>query len=271
MPIDESQITEICTEAVYERGQTYRTEGRIGGLDRFGDIVTADVQGTRSYDVTVDCSAAAFDATCTCPYDGPGECKHVVAVLLEVAKNPPGDERDRIESLVEDVSADELRSFLLDSLARDAALRERFRAQFDDAGRSVDEYRSEIDQLFDEHTAEYPVVTEAIDFSRFLDMADQYRSRGRYREAATVYRAIAEGIDRNEERIDAAYDHYARTFRTALDGYVECVQAADMDADEYEEAAAVLAARAGDAVAPYAEQYRDALDTLDGGSGNGNQ
>lgn len=263
MSIDREQVRERCTDAVFERGENYRSEGRIGCLGRVSDCITADVQGSRSYDVTVDFSTTPFEATCTCPYDGPGTCKHVVAVLLEVAETSPEDEYAEIESLLNDVTPEALRSFLIDELAWNPELRDRFRARFDDNSRSVDDYRDEIEQLFDDHTVDYPVITEAIDFSHFFDQAEQHRSRDRYREAATVYRAIAEGIERNEDRIDAAYDHYARTFQRALDGYVECVQAADLSDEAYQDAVSALAERAGDAIGPYVEQYRAALDRLE--------
>ncbi|MBX0325415.1 SWIM zinc finger family protein [Halomicroarcula sp. F13] len=263
MSIEEAQIRERCTEAMFERGQNYRTEGRIGRLTRFGDVITADVQGSQSYDVTVDLATTPFEATCTCPYDGPGICKHVVAVLLDVAEQPPDDEREQIERLLQDTDPDALRSFLLDELARNPELRDRLRARLGDEHRSVDDYRADVDQLFDDYTVEYPVVTEAIDFSHFLEQAEQYRSRGRYREAAIIYRALAEGIEANENLIDAAYDHYAKTFQTALDGYVECVQASDLGDDERQEAIAALSERAGDAIGPYAERYREAVETLD--------
>ena len=263
MSINRQQIRDRCTDAVFERGENYRSEGRIDHLRRFSDCITADMQGSRSYDVTVDFSTAPFDATCTCPYDGPGICKHVVAVLLDVAETSPDDEQAEIERILDGVTPEALRPFLLDELAQNPELRDRFRARFGDNSRSVDEYRDDVEQLFEKHTADYPVVTEAIDFSHFFEQADQYRSRNRYREAATIYRAIAEGIERNEDRIDAAYDHYARTFQQALDGYVECVRTADLSDEAYQDAVSVLTERASSAVGPYAEQYQDALDRLE--------
>ena len=251
---------------MYGRGlrarRELRSDGRIGRISRFNDRITADVQGSRSYDVTVDLSATPFEATCTCPYDGPGTCKHIVAVL-EVTETPPDDEQAEIESILDGVTPEALRSFLFDELARNPELRDRFRARFDDNSRSVDEYRGEIKQLFHDHTVDYPLITEAIDFSHFFEQAEQHRSRDRYREAATIYRAITEGVERNEDRIDAAYDHYARSFKRALDGYVECVRAADLSDEAYQEAVTALAERAGDAIGLYAEQYRNALDRLE--------
>jgi len=262
MQVESDAIRERCTDAVFERGENYRREGRISRLARFGDCVTADVRGSRPYDVTVDFGPTPFEATCTCPYDGPGICKHAVAVLLAVDDSPPDDERPHVEELLEGLSQDALRSFLLDELERDSELRDRFRARFDDEHHSVSAYRDEIDQLFDDHTVEYPVVTEAIDFSHWFDQAERYRSRGRFGDAATVYRAIAAGVEGNSDRIDAAYDHYARVFQRALDGYVECLDAAELTDGEFRDAVSVLSERAEAAVGPYGERYRDALSTL---------
>jgi len=262
MYVERADIRERCTDAVFERGENYRSEGRIGRLARFGDRITADVQGSCSYDVTVDFGPTPFETACTCPYGGPGICKHVVAVLLDIVESPPSDERPHVEELLEELSQDALRSFLLDELARDSELRDQFRARFDEESRSVSAYRDEIDQLFDEHTVEYPVVTEAIDFSHWFDQAERYRTRERYRDATTVYHAIATGVDENSDRIDAAYDHYARVFQRALDGYVECLDAAELADSELRDAVSVLSERAETAVGPYGERYRDALATL---------
>jgi uncharacterized Zn finger protein len=260
MTVDESTIRDLCTEAVFERGETYRAEGRIHDLSRFGDTVTATVQGSRSYDLTLDLSATAYDPRCSCPYDGPGVCKHVVAVLLDLADGLPTDEREPIDGRLESISNDALREFVRDELARDSSMRERFLAQFGDGDRrSVDEYRADIDQLFDEHTQEYPVVVDAIDFSRFTDLATRYRERENYRQAATIYRALAEGIDENMDLVDAAYDHYAKVFTTALDGYVECVVRADFETGEQRAHVEFLSERATSGTDYLQEYYEDAL------------
>ncbi|MEF8842981.1 MAG: SWIM zinc finger family protein [Haloarculaceae archaeon] len=263
MTLDETTIRSLCTDAVFERGRNYRIEGRIQRIERFEDLVTAAVQGSSLYDVTVELGGTGIDARCTCPYDGGGECKHVVAVLLDVAADPPEDESEAVETVIEDVSADDLRAFVRDALAEHPELRDRFLARFGDAGRSVEEYREEVEQLFDEHTRDYPVVTDAIDFSHFFDLAEQYRERDRYPDAATVYRAVFEGIDDNEVRIDAAYDHYARTMQSALDGYVDCVLAAEPSPEAFEKYAGVLETQAASDPPVNSEQFWRALEDLE--------
>jgi len=263
MNLDKAKIRAICTDAVFERGRNYRDEGRIQRIERFDGVITAAVRGSTLYDVTVDLSENTIDARCTCPYEGAGECKHVVGVLLDVVANPPQDDSERVERVIEDVSPDDLRAFACDALAENPDLREQFFARFGDGGKSVEAYREEVEELFDQHTQHYPVVTEAIDFSHFFELAEQYRERERYREAVTVYRALFEGIDDNHVRIDAAYDHYAEALRSALDGYVDCVLAADPSDSELEHYASTLEAQAMSEPRINEEQFRRALDALE--------
>ena len=266
MNITEETIRDRCTNAVFERGLNYRDEGRIQRIGRFDEVVTAAVRGSRLYDVTVDLGGAIVDPQCTCPYEGAGDCKHVVAALLEVAADPPPDESERVEMVLADVSDDDLRAFVVDVLAHNPELRDRFLARFSDTtSKSVEEYRVEVDRLFGHQTEDYPVVMEAIDFSRFFDIAEQYRERDHYLAAATAYRSLFEGIDDNIHLVDAAYDHYAKTFQSALDGYVDCILAADLNPEEFELYTGVIDERASTELgsAIHREQFMNGLEDLE--------
>lgn len=261
MNVDEETIQDRCTDAVFERGQGYHREGRIQRIDRFDDLVTAAVQGSNLYDVTVELGTNGINTQCTCPYDGAGDCKHIVAVLLDLVADPPGDESDRIETILDDVSTTDLRTFLRDALAADPDLRDQFLAQFSDEYKSVEEYRKEIAQLFEQHAD--PTVFIAIDFSRFFEIAEQYRDRDRYLAAATVYQAVFEEVDEKSNWIDGAYDHYARTIQRALDGYADCILATDPNPEEFDTYAGVLEARASTEPPINNEQFWRALDDLE--------
>ncbi|MCQ4334108.1 hypothetical protein KM295_11580 [Natronomonas sp. F2-12] len=261
MNVDRETIRSRSTDAVFERGENYRDEGRIQRLNRFDEIVTATVNGSKLYDVIVEFGGRSIDTRCTCPYDGGGECKHVVAVWLDIAANPPQDESEDIETILEDVSADDLRGFVRDALAEHAALRDQFLARFGEDHKSVNEYREEIAKLFEQHAD--PVVFEAIDFSRFFDIAEQYRDRDRYLAAATVYRAVFEEVDEKSNWIDGAYDHYARTIQTAIDGYADCILATDPTPEEFDRYAGVLEARATSEPPINSDQFWRELDNLE--------
>lgn len=261
MNVDEETIQDRCTDAVFERGQTYHQGGRIQRIERFDTLVTAAVQGSNRYDVTVELGANSITAQCTCPYDGAGDCKHVVAVLLDLVADPPTDESDRIQAVLDDVVADDLRAFVRDTLATHADLRDRFLARFGDKHKSVVEYREEIARLFEQHAE--PTVFAAIDFSRFFEIAEQYRDRDRYLAAAIVYRAVFEEVDEKSNWIDGAYDHYARTIQQALDGYADCVFATDPNPEEFDRFAGVLEERASSDPPVNSEQFWRALDDLE--------
>jgi hypothetical protein len=115
--------------------------------------------------------------------------------------------------------------------------------------------------LFEQHAD--PVVFEAIDFSRFFDIAEQCRERDRYLAAATVYRAVFEEVDEKFTWIDGSYDHYAQTLQTALDGYIDCVVAADPNPEGFETYAGVLETRAAKESEINNRQFWRALDDLE--------
>jgi len=263
MDVTEDAVRDCCTDAVFERGETYLGEGRIREIHRVDATVTAVVSGSRQYDVRVDLAADGFDPWCDCPYDGPGACKHVVAVLLRCLDDLPPDEGDRLDAALDAADPDALRGFLRDTVATDAALRERFFARFGGPStRSVDELRAAIDRRFEETNPDYYVVFEPIDFSEWFDLATEYREQGRDAAAAAVYRALVESLDDNMERVDGAYDHFSQAFARALDGYVECAAAADRESDRATDLVAFLDERMESGTSYLADQFERAATEL---------
>ena len=263
MPITQSDIRDLCTDAVFDRGQNYYAEGHIHERRHVDDIITATVEGSKLYDVTLSLAEPDFEPSCTCPYDGPGECKHVVAVLLSLVDELPEDEGERLDAVFEDIDTTELQAFVREELARDDAMLDRFFATFDaTSGKSHEAYRDDVAKLFEEHTREYPVVIDAIDFSQLTDLGERYQDRGRYRQGAAVYRGLVAGIDDNIELVDGAYDHYAKVFRDGLDAYVDCVTATDLSSSEYESYEQFLIERIESGSHIHREQFERALSNL---------
>jgi uncharacterized Zn finger protein len=263
MDVTEDGVREICTDAVFERGEDYLAENRIREIHRVDNTVSAVVSGSHQYDVRVDLAVDRFDPWCDCPYDGPGACKHAVAVLLRCVNDLPPDEGDRLDAALETTNPDDLRAFLRDTLATDAALRERFFARFGESStRSVDELRAAIDRRFEETNPDYYVVFEPIDFSEWFDLATEYREQGRDAAAAAVYRALVESLDDNMERVDGAYDHFSQAFTRALDGYVDCAAAAGREADGATDAVAFLEERIESGTPYLADQFERATADL---------
>ena len=82
--IDSAAIRAKVTEQSYDRGVEYVHAGAVESATTRGDQLFATVQGSEwdPYHVIVTFTGDDFAATCTCPYDWGGYCKHVVAVLL---------------------------------------------------------------------------------------------------------------------------------------------------------------------------------------------
>ena len=55
---------------------------------RSGHTLAAQVRGSRMYEVEIDVKSSGIDASCSCPYDWGGYCKHVGAVLLKWIQSP---------------------------------------------------------------------------------------------------------------------------------------------------------------------------------------
>jgi len=243
MNVDEDTARARSTDAVFERGQNYRREGRIQQLDRFDDLVTATVRGSKLYDVTIEFGGRSLDTNCTCPYDGSGDCKHIVAVLLAIDKGDAETTSDvedadgavseavDIEALVEQTAAADLRTFLLEVIEDDRDIRDRFVAFMgEDTGKTVYDYKQKINRLFEDAAGRRGMVEydTYIDFSEYHDLAETHRERGHIDSATDMYRAIAETIRENLNRVDDSGGHYGRELERAIELYAETVVEQDL-------------------------------------------
>ena len=104
---------------------------------------------------------------------------------------------------------------------------------------------------------------EAIDLSRFFEIAEQYRDRDRYLAAATVYRAVFEEVDEKYTWVEGPYDHFTQTIQTAIEGYADCILATDPTPEEFDTYAGVLEARTATEPPINNEQFRRELDNLE--------
>jgi uncharacterized Zn finger protein len=142
-------------------------------------------------------------------------------------------------------------------------LRDHLLARFGEpTTRSVDEFRAKIDRLFEETNPDYAVVFEPIDLSEFFNLAEEYRAQDEYRSAATVYRALVEALDDDMDIVDGAYNHFAKAFQRALDGYVDCVVAGEFGGEETTEHVRFLEERAMSGTDYLRERFVRAADDL---------
>ena len=231
------EIRSLCTEQSFERGRNYYRQDRVQEIDIDGNEIRATVRGSSYYDVAINLADDAIRTWCSCPYDYAGDCKHIVAVLLAIDdrdtdtvrasktdQTPP--ETVNIDSVVSDLPADELRSFVLEIVGDDSDIRDRLIAYAGaDTGKTVYDYKQNIDRLFANATSRRGIVEydTHIDLSQYDDLAETHRERGDVETATDIYRAIAEAIRENLNRVDDSGGYYGRKIERAIESYAETV------------------------------------------------
>jgi len=75
----------------FDRGQGYYRNGSVTSLIQRGNVLSASVEGSEAdpYHISIHFDKGGItSATCTCPYDNEGWCKHIVATLLTCLHQP---------------------------------------------------------------------------------------------------------------------------------------------------------------------------------------
>jgi len=115
--LTEATIRQRAGAQSWARGLDYFESGRVENVVWRDGLLTADVEGSAYEPYLVQ---ATFDgdeirfADCTCPYDRGGDCKHIVATLLHLARNPEAIERrPSVVELIADLNRDELAALIV--------------------------------------------------------------------------------------------------------------------------------------------------------------
>jgi len=232
-------IKKLCTETSFVRGLEYFHMGNVTNLEQFGNKITATVEGTRDYTVTIRTDKKTITATCTCPYDWGGYCKHIVATLIALSENYPDIKKDKdkkekkIMKILNNLSFDKLKDFLTSELKNNPPLRNHFTIYFSgksSKGKSLNRYKKEINLSYREISDldGYIEYGTEVDFSYIRDLANRYTDAGNFLEAATIYQALSEVIAENMEGVDDSDGYYGDEFCLAIEDFVNCINEAEL-------------------------------------------
>ena len=89
--LSETDIRYHTTDKSFKRGEEYYRSGAATDICQRGNCLCGEVAGNEiaSYQSTIEFDAGGIcEAKCTCPYDGEGWCKHLVAVALTSIRKP---------------------------------------------------------------------------------------------------------------------------------------------------------------------------------------
>ena len=87
----EKTIRGACETKVWERGRALNKGRSLNGLIRAGDELFARFLGSQNEPYQLHArlqNGAVTEASCSCPFEGDGWCKHLVALLLRYAQAP---------------------------------------------------------------------------------------------------------------------------------------------------------------------------------------
>lgn len=69
----------------FKRGEEYHASGMVVDIQQEGNTIYAECMGSEDEDYEIEIHIEGneiIDADCSCPYEGDGDCKHIVAVIL---------------------------------------------------------------------------------------------------------------------------------------------------------------------------------------------
>jgi uncharacterized Zn finger protein len=217
------RIKNYCTTGVFDRGADYYEDGHVVRLDRYGATLSAAVQGSQPTPYAVEIELTDdLRASCTCPYDGNGSCKHVVATWLAAVDIEPEDEQPAIERRLERADPDELREFLRTEVADDVDLRRRFLATLNDRtdGQTLADYKRELASRYSAEERHPPVSGPPRRFTGFERRAERLQEQGQPLEAGLIYRAM---VEVRAEETDLVPEYHEDAVVEEFEAFFECL------------------------------------------------
>jgi hypothetical protein len=148
--------------------------------------------------------------------------KNLAVVFLDMADT-------RSENLLEETPPDALRVFLAQQFTADPDLKRWFHSFLNTSDLEVYELRSEIESKYGYQSAP--------NFTTYEERAASYIETGRYRDAATIYRAMFEAMRDHLYEFDphrGGFEH-DQTFQHAIASYATCIRDANLPHEDKRE------------------------------------
>jgi uncharacterized Zn finger protein len=125
--LTESFIRQHAAPDSFQRGREYYRQGAVVGLVRRGQQLQAEVEGSQVEPYTVQITwdgGGITQASCTCPYDWGGWCKHIVATLLVCLHSPVQvEERPVLQTLLAGLDREQLHTLTATTSSNTSAAR----------------------------------------------------------------------------------------------------------------------------------------------------
>jgi hypothetical protein len=196
----ETDVRNIATSNSFARGRSLFREEAIFNTRREGNTLYGHCEGNYApfYNVQVVTNEKGLAyGVCSCPYEGGGECKHVVALCLAYLDKPESfAESKPVQNTLESRSKEQLISLIETIVKHYPQVRdliERPTPETVSSGETVDvssirrQFARAEHTLYDWGDPTLPGIIDSV-----LEAGDQFLQTGDYRNARTIYRVFLE-------------------------------------------------------------------------------
>ena len=212
--LTEAQVRKLASAQSFERGRNYYNQDQIIEPERQGKALRALCAGSEDepYEVSATLGKGGVaEASCTCPYDRDGCCKHIVALLLTYIHEPESFVvHQPVKTTLADRSKEELLEIINEMVRQEPRLRSRLAvaAAGPQPGRAMNvaAYRTQARRVM---SSESPRAIER-ELKSLRDAAARLAKAGDWLNAGAIYHVALD---------------------EAVKGYDEMVQEMDYDGD----------------------------------------
>ena len=254
MPIPQLSREIICSYAnhkSWQRGEAYYNDGCVRKVCQRGQSITAEVRGNRTYGVTIDFDAGGLNsASCSCPYDWGGYCKHIIAALLFCLHEPTKISlRRSLEEILDLLNDVQTQSLLQELVAKQPDLLNEIESIADrltppkviqtkanepqrEITVNVNRIRSQVKNILEdsvrhyEYGGEEDIATEEI--SSLIQDAQMYTQQQDYGNAIAMLTAITEACVENWDIVDEYGVDNGRVATELSEVWCETILSADL-------------------------------------------
>jgi len=245
--LSEATIRHHAIAQSFERGQAYYRSGSVYGLVQRGNTLSARVEGSEAeaYRINICFDKGGItQATCTCPYDFEGWCKHIVATLLTCLHQPTSiEQRPDFAEILAPLSREQLQT-VVQNLANEqpewmeaieyqiALLASSKPAKSQKVVRhtTVDPkpIEREVERIIDRYSEQWNDEPALDEIREIIQKADKFLEQGDGHNALVILGAITRAYIEDWMNLDGSSGESGAFFEELDDAITEAVLSAEL-------------------------------------------
>ncbi len=250
--VNEAAIRSHASEKSFQRGESYYRQGAVVSVIQRENTLIGKVEGSEyePYRVSVQFDKGGIAiATCTCPYNFSGWCKHIIATLLkslhsskDIQQRPSLSEllapltREQLQTLLENLSVEqpelieqiELQLQQENIIAQPTALQSATRQTVIDP----QPFHRQIQQILYHGTGTWDDSPALDEVRTVIDKADDFTRRGDGENAIAILAAIIDAYRESWMNLDGSSGESGNLFYELDEAFAEALLSASITTED---------------------------------------